>query len=71
MTSAFLDARVIIFIDYRQKGKTINDVNYANLLQRFSDKTREKTAAFSVKRKVGSSRQCTSSHIRYIDGQNQ
>ena len=42
MTSVFWDARGTIFIDYLQKGKTINGKYYANLLQRLSDKIKEK-----------------------------
>ena len=71
MTSVFWDARRIIFIDYLQKAKTINGEYYANLLQHLSDEIKEKTAAFGEKESVVSSRQCTSSHIRYRGDQNQ
>jgi len=71
MASVFWGARGIIFIDYLQKGKTINGEYYANLLQRLSDEIKKKRPHFGEKESVVSSRQCTSSHIRYRDGQNQ
>lgn len=42
MASVFWDACGIIVIDYLQKGKTINGVYYANLLQRLSDEIKKK-----------------------------
>ncbi|XP_076623122.1 histone-lysine N-methyltransferase SETMAR-like [Colletes latitarsis] len=51
MASVFWDVRGIIFIDYLEKGKTINDEYYANLLQRLSDKIKEKRPHL-VKKKV-------------------
>jgi len=41
MASVFWDARGIIFIDYLQKGRTINGEYYANLLQRLGDEIKE------------------------------
>ena len=70
MGSLFSDARGIIFIDYLQKGKTINGEYYANLLERLSDAIKKKTAAFGEKESIVSSKQCISSHIRYQNCQN-
>ena len=42
MVSVFRDARGIIFINYLQKGETINGEYHANLLQRFSDEFKRK-----------------------------
>ena len=42
MASLFRDACGIIFIDYFQKGKTINGEYYANLSQRLSEKINKK-----------------------------
>ena len=42
MASFFWDARGITFIDYLQKGKAINGVYYANLLQRLSNENKKK-----------------------------
>src|SRR5436190_22178427 len=50
MASVFWDARGIIFIDYLQKGKTINGEYYANLLQRLSDEIKKKRAHLAKKK---------------------
>jgi histone-lysine N-methyltransferase SETMAR len=50
MASVFWDARGIIFIDYLQKGKTINGEYYANLLQRLSDEIKEKRPHLAKKK---------------------
>ena len=42
MASVSWDARGITFIDYLQKGKTINDEYCANFLQRLSDEMKKK-----------------------------
>ena len=42
MVSVFWDARSIIFIDYLQKGETINGEYYANFSQRLSDEIKKK-----------------------------
>lgn len=71
MASVFWDACGIIFIDYLQTGRTINGKYYANLLQHSSDEMKKKRPYLAKKKGVVSSRQCTSSHIRHHDGQNQ
>jgi histone-lysine N-methyltransferase SETMAR len=50
MASVFWDARGIIFIDYLQKGKTINGEYYANLLQRLSDEIKKKRPHLAKKK---------------------
>ena len=51
MESVSRDACGIIFIDYFQKGKTINGEYYVNLLQRLSDEIKIKRL-YLVKSKV-------------------
>ena len=46
----FWDARETIFIDYLQKGKTINAKCYANLLQRLSDEMKKKRLHLAKKK---------------------
>ena len=55
---------------YLQKGKTINGEYYAYLLQRLSEKIKEKRPDLA-KKSAFSSGQCTNSQIHYCDGQNQ
>ena len=50
MASVFWDARGIIFIDYLQKGKTINGEYYANLLQRLSAEIKKKRPHLAKKK---------------------
>ena len=50
MASVFWDARGIIFIDYLQKGRTINGEYYANLLQRLDDEIKEKRPHLAKKK---------------------
>ncbi|XP_018346987.1 PREDICTED: histone-lysine N-methyltransferase SETMAR-like, partial [Trachymyrmex septentrionalis] len=50
MASVFWDARGIIFIDYLQKGRTINGEYYANLLQRLGDEIKEKRPHLAKKK---------------------
>jgi histone-lysine N-methyltransferase SETMAR len=50
MASVFWDARGVIFIDYLQKGKSINGVYYANLLQRLSDEIKKKQPHLAKKK---------------------
>ena len=42
MVSGFCDVHGLIFTDYLQKRKTINNEYYANLLQRLTDKIKKK-----------------------------
>ena len=51
IASLFWDALVIIFIDYLQKGKTVNGEYYANLLQRLSNEIKKKRP-YLAKKKV-------------------
>ena len=50
MAPVFWDARGIIFIDHLQKVKTIGGEYYANLLQRMSDKIKEKEPYLAEKK---------------------
>ena len=50
MASVFWDARGIIFIDYLEKGKTINGEYYANLLQRLSEEIKQKRPHLAKKK---------------------
>ena len=50
MASVFWDCRGIIFIDYLQKGKTINGEYYANLLHQLSEKISEKRPHLAKKK---------------------
>jgi len=50
MASVFWDARGIIFIDYLPKGKTINGVYYANLLQRLTNEIKKKRPHLAKKK---------------------
>jgi histone-lysine N-methyltransferase SETMAR len=51
MVSVFWDAKGILLIDYFQKGKTMNDEYYANLLKRLKTAIAEKHPGMN-KRKV-------------------
>jgi hypothetical protein len=42
MASVFWDARGIIFIDYLEKGQTINSEYYIALLERLNDEIKKK-----------------------------
>jgi hypothetical protein len=42
MASVFWDARGIIFIDYLEKGQTINSEYYISLLERLSEEIKKK-----------------------------
>lgn len=50
MATVFWDARGIIFVDYLEKGKTINGEYYANLLQRLSDEIKKKRPHLAKKK---------------------
>lgn len=50
MATVFWDARGIIFIDYLQKGKTINGEYYAALLQRLSEEIKTKRPHLAKKK---------------------
>ena len=45
MASVFWDAKDIVFIDYLQKDKTINEEYYANLLRQLRKATLDETMA--------------------------
>ena len=42
MASVFLDAKGVVFIDYHQKGRTINGEYYANLLRKLREAIKSK-----------------------------
>jgi hypothetical protein len=50
LASVLPDARGIIFIDYLEKGQTINRNYYMALLERLNDEIKKKTALFEVKK---------------------
>jgi len=60
MASVFWDAEGILFIDYREKGKTITREYYYNLLTRLDEKIHEKRPSSQKKNNHLSSGQCTS-----------
>ncbi|QQP42126.1 Putative DD34D transposase, partial [Caligus rogercresseyi] len=63
MASVFWDAHGIIFIDYLEKGKTINSDYYIALLELLNDDIVEKTTPFEEEKSVVSPRQCTVSQV--------
>ncbi|KAF7264834.1 hypothetical protein GWI33_022224 [Rhynchophorus ferrugineus] len=70
MACLFWDAHRIIFIDYLEKGRTINSDYYIAFLGRLKDKTAKKRAAFEEKESVASPRQCTVSQVSENDSKN-
>jgi hypothetical protein len=50
LASASRDARGIIFIDYLEKGQTINSEYYMALLERLNDEIKRKSAPFEEKK---------------------
>ena len=50
MATVFWDAKGIIFIDYLEKGKTINGQYYAELLQRLKDEVKNKRPHLAKKK---------------------
>ena len=50
MATVFWDARGIIFIDYLQKGKTVNGEYYANLLSQFDEELKKKRPHLAKKK---------------------
>jgi 5S rRNA maturation endonuclease (ribonuclease M5) len=50
LASVLWDARVIIFIDYLEKGQNINSEYYMALLEHLNDEIKKKTAQFDEKR---------------------
>jgi hypothetical protein len=60
------DVRVIIFIDYLEKGQTINSEYYMAALEFSNDEIKKKTAPFEEKSAV-SSRQWTVTQINQND----
>ncbi|XP_047129544.1 histone-lysine N-methyltransferase SETMAR-like [Hydra vulgaris] len=57
MASVFLYTHGIIFIDYLEKGKTINSDYYIALLERLTDEIAKKTTSFEEEKSSVSSRQ--------------
>ncbi|KAF7265909.1 hypothetical protein GWI33_020655 [Rhynchophorus ferrugineus] len=66
----FWDAHGIIFIDYLEKGRTINSDYYIALLDRLKDEIVKKMVAFEEKGSVASPKQCTMSRVSENDGKN-
>jgi 5S rRNA maturation endonuclease (ribonuclease M5) len=50
LASVLWDARVIIFIDYLEKGQNINSEYYMALLEHFNDEIKKKTAEVEEKK---------------------
>jgi hypothetical protein len=67
LASVLWDARGILFIDYLEKGQTINSKYYMAELERLNDKIKKKRPDLKIKSAV-SSRQCTMSQINQNDG---
>jgi hypothetical protein len=67
LASVLRNARGIIFIDYLDKGQTINSVYYIALLERLNDEIKKKRRHLKKKSAV-SSRQYNSSQINQNDG---
>lgn len=68
MASVFWDATGILFIDYLEKGKTINSDYYMALLDRLKDEIAKKTASNGEQKSDLSSRQCSMSQVGQNDG---
>ncbi|KAL7729269.1 hypothetical protein ACLKA6_009721 [Drosophila palustris] len=66
--SWFWDAHGIIFIDYLQKGQTINSDYYMALLERLKDEIAKKRPHITKKKSVVPPRQCTVSQINENNG---
>jgi hypothetical protein len=65
MESVFWDARSILFIDYLEKGQTINSAYNIALLEPLNDEIK---ASFEEEKSAVSSRQYTVSQINQNDG---
>jgi hypothetical protein len=52
MASVFWDAEGILFIDYLEKGKTINGEYYSSLLTRLDEEMCEKRPGFAKEKKI-------------------
>jgi hypothetical protein len=50
LASVLWDVRGFIFIDYLEKGQTINSEYYMALLERLNDEIKTTTAPFEVKK---------------------
>ncbi|GFU16288.1 mariner transposase [Nephila pilipes] len=59
MASVFWDTHGVIFIDYLEKGKSINSDYYIDLLVRLKEEIAKKTTAHAEKKNPFSPRQCT------------
>jgi len=59
MASVFWDAEGILFIDYLEKGKTITEEYYSNLLTRLDEKNSSEKTWFAKEKNHLSSGQCT------------
>ena len=69
LASVFWDAQSILFIDYLEKGRTINSNYYIALLGHFKEKNAKVIKAISEKEKSAlSPRQCTVSQVDRNDG---
>ena len=64
MALVFWDAHGIIFIDYREKGKSIN----SDIIGSFESRNCEKTTAYGEEKNYVSPRQCTMSQVNKNDG---
>ncbi|KAF7280133.1 hypothetical protein GWI33_006389 [Rhynchophorus ferrugineus] len=66
MASVFWNVRGIIFIDYLEKGRTINSDHYIVLMDRLKDEIAKKRPAFEEKESTVSPRECTVSKINVL-----
>jgi 5S rRNA maturation endonuclease (ribonuclease M5) len=67
LASVLWDARVIILIDYIEKGQNINSEYSMALLEHLNDEIKKKRPKLKKKSAV-SSRKCTVSHINQNGG---
>ena len=69
MASVFWDGKGIIYIDYLEKGKTINSEYYIALLERLKTEVAKKTAAHGVQKDPVPPRQCAVPQVTENDGE--
>ena len=68
LASVFWDALGILFIDYLEKGRTINSEYYIALLVHLKEEIAKKTATNEEEKSALSSRQCNVSQVERNDG---
>ena len=69
MASVFWDEHSILFIDYLEKGKTINSDYYMALTGSIERRNQEKTASHAKEKNAVPPRECTVPQVHENDGQ--